>query len=86
MVPALRALVRKLPLNNRHLWKAVNKFLYDLSKNAEVNMMSPQNIGIVIGPNVLWEVHALPLQLLLRCHAAELHREQSGAKGEAVET
>jgi len=83
VVPALRALVRKLPLNNRHLWKAVNKFLYDLSKNAEVNMMSPQNIGIVIGPNVLWEPPiCMPVMEMndVVCHLVE-HYEQIWAPG-----
>jgi hypothetical protein len=56
VVPTLRALVRKLPLHNRYLWEEVNKFLFSLSKHSAVNMMAPQNIGIVIGPNVLWQV------------------------------
>lgn len=56
VVPTLRALVRKLPLHNRYLWEEVNKFLFRLSKHSDVNMMAPQNIGIVIGPNVLWQV------------------------------
>lgn len=55
VVPTLRALVRKLPLHNRYLWEEVNKFLFRLSKHSDVNMMAPQNIGIVIGPNVLWQ-------------------------------
>lgn len=45
-----------LTLLLRFLWKEVNKFLFDLSKHSDVNMMTPQNIGIVIGPNVLWQV------------------------------
>jgi hypothetical protein len=60
-IPTLRVLVRKLPLHNRYLWEEVNKFLFNLSKHSAVNMMTPQNIGIVIGPNVLWQVRASPV-------------------------
>jgi hypothetical protein len=55
IVPRLRVLVRQLPKLNRHLWQAVNEFLYKLSLKSDVNLMTPQNIGIVIGPNVLWQ-------------------------------
>jgi len=30
------------------------KFLAKLTEYAEVNKMTPSNIGVVIGPNLLW--------------------------------
>jgi hypothetical protein len=77
IVPILRVLVRKLPGHNRHLWQAVNEFLHQLSKKSEINMMTPQNIGIVIGPNVLWqpplcmpmmEMNTVVMNLVIYCN------------------
>ncbi|KAL6066412.1 Rho-type gtpase-activating protein [Balamuthia mandrillaris] len=54
-IPMYQNLLQQLPEHNLHLWHAYNNFLYKLSLQSEVNMMNPNNIGIVIGPNVMWE-------------------------------
>lgn len=51
---ALWAVVQKLPQSNLDNLRYLIKFLALLSKNQETNKMTPQNIAIVIAPNLLW--------------------------------
>ncbi|XP_017878987.1 rho GTPase-activating protein 44-like isoform X2 [Ceratina calcarata] len=55
--PRLRALwevLYKLPAVNLENLRFLIKFLAVLTKNQDVNKMSPQNIAIVIAPNLIW--------------------------------
>lgn len=55
--PRLRALwevLHKLPPPNFENLRFLIKFLAVLTKNREINKMSPQNIAIVIAPNLVW--------------------------------
>ncbi|XP_075231101.1 rho GTPase-activating protein 44-like isoform X2 [Lycorma delicatula] len=51
---ALWSVVQKLPKANLDNLRYLVKFLSLLSKNHESNKMTPQNIAIVIAPNLIW--------------------------------
>ncbi|XP_067014084.2 rho GTPase-activating protein 44 [Anabrus simplex] len=51
---ALWQVVQKLPQANLDNLRYLIKFLSALSRNHEVNKMTPQNIAIVIAPNLIW--------------------------------
>lgn len=51
---ALWTVVQKLPKYNLDNLAYLVKFLKELCKHQDVNKMSPANIAIVIGPNLLW--------------------------------
>jgi hypothetical protein len=51
---ALKLVVNKLPPANFDNLRYLIKFLFELSRNQDVNKMSPQNIAIVIAPNLIW--------------------------------
>lgn len=51
---ALWDVVHKLPSSNLENLKFLIKFLAILTKNQEVNKMTPQNVAIVIAPNLIW--------------------------------
>uniref|UniRef100_A0A673AUW0 Rho GTPase-activating protein 17 n=1 Tax=Sphaeramia orbicularis TaxID=375764 RepID=A0A673AUW0_9TELE len=44
----------KLPKNNKTNLRYLVKFLAKLAQESEVNKMTPSNIAIVLGPNLLW--------------------------------
>ncbi|XP_034939328.1 rho GTPase-activating protein 44-like isoform X3 [Chelonus insularis] len=51
---ALWEVLHKLPPANLENLRFLIKFLAVLTKNSDVNKMSPQNIAIVIAPNLIW--------------------------------
>lgn len=51
---ALWEVLHKLPQANYDNLRFLIKFLSILTKNSDVNKMSPQNIAIVIAPNLIW--------------------------------
>lgn len=51
---ALWSVVQKLPEANRDNLRYLVKFLSALCRNQDINKMSPQNIAIVIAPNLIW--------------------------------
>ncbi|CAK9826909.1 Rho GTPase-activating protein 17 [Anthophora retusa] len=51
---ALWEVLHKLPQANLENLRFLIKFLAVLTKNQDVNKMSPQNIAIVIAPNLIW--------------------------------
>ena len=51
----LCALVASLPEPNRATFAFLFLFLSDLCGNAEVNMMSAENLGTCMGPNIVFE-------------------------------
>ncbi|XP_061733189.1 rho GTPase-activating protein 44-like isoform X5 [Nerophis ophidion] len=51
---ALRSACDKLPAANHNNFKYLIKFLSKLSEYQDVNKMTPGNIAIVLGPNLLW--------------------------------
>ncbi|XP_046408846.1 rho GTPase-activating protein 44-like isoform X1 [Ischnura elegans] len=51
---ALWQVLHQLPQENFENVRYLIKFLAILSRNQEVNKMSPQNIAIVIAPNLIW--------------------------------
>eukprot|EP00111_Clytia_hemisphaerica_P016710 TCONS_00049548-protein len=51
---SLWTLVEKLPSENKVNLKYLICFLAKLAENSEVNKMTPSNIAIVVGPNMLW--------------------------------
>ncbi|XP_021935653.1 rho GTPase-activating protein 44-like isoform X3 [Zootermopsis nevadensis] len=51
---ALKQVIDKLPQANFDNLRYLIKFLSALSRNQEVNKMTPQNIAIVIAPNLIW--------------------------------
>ncbi|KAJ8251210.1 hypothetical protein GJAV_G00218520 [Gymnothorax javanicus] len=44
----------KLPKSNKANFRYLVKFLAKLAEDCEVNKMTPSNIAIVLGPNLLW--------------------------------
>lgn len=61
MAEELRRLLDQLPPHNLDLWREVVHFLHEITLQAEVNKMSPVNLGIVWGPNVFWDEQTLPV-------------------------
>ncbi|XP_067671371.1 rho GTPase-activating protein 44-like isoform X4 [Haliotis asinina] len=51
---ALWTVVSKLPKPNYDNFRYLVKFLAKLAEKSDVNKMTPSNIAIVIGPNLLW--------------------------------
>ncbi|KAM6951003.1 bargin [Aplochiton taeniatus] len=51
---ALRAALKKLPPENYNNLRYLVQFLSRLSEHQAVNRMTPSNIAIVLGPNLLW--------------------------------
>ncbi|RVE59368.1 hypothetical protein OJAV_G00187860 [Oryzias javanicus] len=51
---ALWVVCDQLPKNNRNNLRYLVKFLAKLAQDSEVNKMTPSNIAIVLGPNLLW--------------------------------
>ncbi|XP_022598149.1 rho GTPase-activating protein 17-like isoform X4 [Seriola dumerili] len=51
---ALWVVCDQLPKNNRTNLRYLVKFLAKLAQDSEVNKMTPSNIAIVLGPNLLW--------------------------------
>nr|XP_057924491.1 rho GTPase-activating protein 44-like isoform X4 [Doryrhamphus excisus] len=51
---ALRSACDKLPPSNNNNFKYLIKFLSKLTEHQEMNKMTPGNIAIVLGPNLLW--------------------------------
>ncbi|XP_026993368.1 SH3 domain-binding protein 1 [Tachysurus fulvidraco] len=50
----LRAVLKKLPPENYNNLRYLIQFLACLSEHQAVNRMTPSNIAIVLGPNLLW--------------------------------
>lgn len=63
MAEELRRLLDQLPPHNLDLWREVVHFLHEITLQAEVNKMSPVNLGIVWGPNVFWDEQVLLISL-----------------------
>ncbi|CAG04476.1 unnamed protein product, partial [Tetraodon nigroviridis] len=51
---ALWVVCNKLPKNNKSNLRYLVKFLSKLAHDSEANKMTPSNIAIVLGPNLLW--------------------------------
>ncbi|KAM9424570.1 rho GTPase-activating protein 17a isoform 2-T2 [Pholidichthys leucotaenia] len=51
---ALWVVCDKLPKNNKNNFRYLVKFLAKLAQESELNKMTPSNIAIVLGPNLLW--------------------------------
>ncbi|XP_067343720.1 rho GTPase-activating protein 17a isoform X5 [Channa argus] len=51
---ALWVVCDQLPKNNKSNLRYLVKFLSKLAQESEVNKMTPSNIAIVLGPNLLW--------------------------------
>ncbi|XP_047232838.1 rho GTPase-activating protein 17a isoform X4 [Girardinichthys multiradiatus] len=51
---ALWVVCDQLPKNNKNNLRYLVKFLDKLAQDSEVNKMTPSNISIVLGPNLLW--------------------------------
>ncbi|KAF5906294.1 rho GTPase-activating protein 17 isoform X1, partial [Clarias magur] len=52
---ALWMTVDQLPKNNKANFRYLVKFLAKLAQESEINKMTPSNIAIVLGPNLLWQ-------------------------------
>ncbi|KAM6215904.1 SH3 domain-binding protein 1 isoform 2-T2 [Rhynchocyon petersi] len=51
---ALREVCRRLPPENLNNLRYLMKFLARLAEEQDINKMTPSNIAIVLGPNLLW--------------------------------
>ncbi|XP_036428965.1 rho GTPase-activating protein 17a isoform X2 [Colossoma macropomum] len=51
---ALWLVCDQLPKNNKANFRYLVKFLAKLAQESEINKMTPSNIAIVLGPNLLW--------------------------------
>uniref|UniRef100_A0A8C5QXG8 Rho GTPase-activating protein 17 n=1 Tax=Leptobrachium leishanense TaxID=445787 RepID=A0A8C5QXG8_9ANUR len=54
---SLWCVCQKLPKPNLENFRYLVKFLSKLSHSSDVNKMTPSNIAIVLGPNLLWAKH-----------------------------
>ncbi|XP_044158847.1 rho GTPase-activating protein 17 isoform X2 [Bufo gargarizans] len=54
---SLWVVCQKLPKPNFENFRYLVKFLAKLSQSSDVNKMTPSNIAIVLGPNLLWSKH-----------------------------
>lgn len=70
---ALWSVVQKLPQANLDNLRYLIKFLALLSKNQETNKMTPQNIAIVIAPNLLWSPADDGNSIGMNMNTANLH-------------
>ncbi|XP_027735276.1 SH3 domain-binding protein 1 [Empidonax traillii] len=64
-VQSLRDICSRLPQENYNNLRYLIKFLAKLAEHQEVNKMTPSNIAIVLGPNLLWSQQSRgdPMQL-----------------------
>ncbi|XP_059702392.1 SH3 domain-binding protein 1 isoform X11 [Haemorhous mexicanus] len=64
-VQSLRATCSRLPQDSYNNLRYLIKFLAKLAEYQEVNKMTPSNIAIVLGPNLLWSQQSTgdPMQL-----------------------
>ncbi|BFZ03546.1 hypothetical protein BsWGS_06585 [Bradybaena similaris] len=51
---ALWTVIHQLPKPNYNNFRYLIKFLAKLAEKCDINKMKPSNIGIVIGPNLIW--------------------------------
>jgi hypothetical protein len=58
MVDAIRALVLRLPQQNKYLLQYLCAFLVKVAARGSVNKMHAMNLSIVFGPNVLHQRNA----------------------------
>lgn len=71
---ALWQVLHRLPSANFENVRYLIKFLSVLSKNQEVNKMTPQNIAIVIAPNLIWsQADEGPGAMGMNMNTANLH-------------
>ncbi|CAH2307487.1 rho GTPase-activating 17 isoform X1 [Pelobates cultripes] len=54
---SLWCICQKLPKPNLENFRYLVKFLAKLSHSSDINKMTPSNIAIVLGPNLLWAKH-----------------------------
>ncbi|KAM3916337.1 rho GTPase-activating protein 17 isoform 2-T2 [Leptodactylus fuscus] len=54
---SLWVVCQKLPKPNFENFRYLVKFLAKLSQSSDINKMTPSNIAIVLGPNLLWAKH-----------------------------
>ena len=50
----LRQIVQQLPGHNFAQLRYLNAFFAEMAEHSEENKMTPANIGIVMGANLLW--------------------------------
>ncbi|XP_050297603.1 rho GTPase-activating protein 20-like isoform X2 [Anthonomus grandis grandis] len=61
----LRRLLSNLPRENHMLLRYVICVLYNIAKKSRNNLMSPLNLGVCVGPSMLWESsQSAPLRTL----------------------
>ncbi|XP_076305533.1 uncharacterized protein LOC143222648 isoform X2 [Tachypleus tridentatus] len=72
-IQALQVVLQQLPEAYYKNLRYVIKFLAKLANRAEVNKMSPQNIAIVIAPNLIWNSEQDSLQLGMNMSVANFH-------------
>ncbi|KAM8931165.1 SH3 domain-binding protein 1 [Pelodytes ibericus] len=53
-IESYKEVCKKLPTENYNNLRYLLKFMAKLSEHQEVNKMTPSNIAIVLGPNLLW--------------------------------
>ncbi|XP_046660606.1 rho GTPase-activating protein 17-like isoform X2 [Homalodisca vitripennis] len=70
---ALWGVVQQLPPANLENLRYLVKFLALLSQNQEVNKMTPQNIAIVVAPNLLWSPNDDGNNINANMNTASLH-------------
>ncbi|XP_054281560.1 rho GTPase-activating protein 44-like isoform X1 [Macrosteles quadrilineatus] len=70
---ALWSVVQQLPTANLDNLRYLVKFLALLSQNQEVNKMTPQNIAIVVAPNLLWSPNDDGNNIGMNMNTASLH-------------
>jgi hypothetical protein len=63
-VAELNKLVWLLPEANRDVLKATMRLAHEVSKRAKVNMMDAKNLGIVLGPSLVWQSAGDALKVL----------------------
>ncbi|XP_013779944.1 rho GTPase-activating protein 44-like [Limulus polyphemus] len=72
-IQALQLVLQQLPEAYYKNLRYIIKFLAKLATRAEVNKMSPQNIAIVIAPNLIWNSEQDSLQLGMNMSVANFH-------------
>eukprot|EP00727_Mastigamoeba_balamuthi_P014349 m51a1_g9539 putative rho gtpase-activating protein 35 (565) ;mRNA; f:834755-836988 len=53
-VAAVQELLLRIPETNQHVLREVMRLMYDVALRGHTNMMKPSNLGIVIGPSIMW--------------------------------
>lgn len=53
-VAATKSIVKQMPNDNYRTLKALIDFLRDVVKHSDRNLMTPNNLAIVFGPNLTW--------------------------------